>query len=1216
MKWTRRTPDEPLFEALFIYQKGRRESPSLADSLWALGETPAVADYRLNFEAENDCTGSLKIRLVAEKNVLTAEMTQQLAAEFRDNLLSFLKDPAVRLIYPDDAALSRKDNATNRNMKGDTTFQNHSRSETLSFVWTDTALLIRQEIAVLAGIDPSEVRENTSILEIGLDSIDAIKLSSRLRNVGISLAVSLIMTGRTIEGMINGVASASDKAIQPRHSLPDVERRLRDLLERDGYDTRHIEHVLPATPLQEAMFAEMVASGYRNYFNHDMLEIEEHVDIEKLKEAWAAAVDANPILRTSFAPISEPGLPFSYVQVVHKKGTELNWRVESAGRETIEAIFEEERKEAARSPENHPLLALRLLRDKGHWFLCVTIAHALYDGWSIDLLHQDVARFYQGAAVSRPSYHKLLGHIIESSGERSARYWKGTLDGVAPVAFPKQPAAGGIHERVHREEITLSTSSSEVALFCKKQGITAQSLGLACWTIVLAGYLGQLDVVFGTVLLGRNIEDAERIMFPAMNSVAIRTILHGTRSEMLQYVQDALSNIMEHQHFPLRKAKSLANVGGRDLFDTLFIYQRRPMETQPSDKVLYKSVFGSSNAELPVCVEMEAIAERIICRAACRDTVLGEEDTIMLLKRIERVFREIVAYPNEPVFQFTDNGAILISDISIAFKALDRGHSSQTENKQRPDDDWTPLEEQIRSILSSVANIPAVEITKQMTLFHLGLDSISAIKVSALLKKEGIVLAVSEMLRAGTVPNMAKLALSLRHNPAPSDMDGPKSRLLEDVEVQQHLEQYGISVHEVEDVLPATAGQVYMLEMSRSSRGRHYYPSFFHRLTGHVPAETLEISWSRLVSHLTILRTAFLLPPTHGKLPHLQVVLRDVRNPILWREDVRKPLDPQGLQDTSLTVPIKLHASRASDETTITMLRIHHALYDAVSLSHIIRLLGGLCNGGDHILKAGTTGMADFVAFNERNSPVEKRMTFWKTYLAGFRTEWEGSTTSDKELGITTNYYPSLINDIAGFEGLGCRYGLSVQALFLAIFGKIHAKLELDAGNKKKMGSREDVVVGVYLANRSYPLEGLLDLAAPTLNILPLRLRDVVRRSIIDLAGEIQSDLQRIGHAENSCVSLIEIHEWTGVRLDTFVNFLPRPDLARGDVTEQAVNFVRLDEQELAVIDGAKHRGNSADLVEGSTHDGDAGMGESAGLEEEGVPEYRGIYQVCCPIFP
>jgi hypothetical protein len=140
-------------------------------------------------------------------------------------------------------------------------------------------------------------------------------------------------------------------------------------------------------------------------------------------------------------------------------------------------------------------------------------------------------------------------------------------------------------------------------------------------------------------------------------------------------------------------------------------------------------------------------------------------------------------------------------------------------------------------------------------------------------------------------------------------------------------------------------------------------------------------------------------------------------------------------------------------------------------------------------------------------------------------------------------------------------------------------------------------------------LEGLLDLAAPTLNIVPLRVRDVVRRSIIDLAGEIQSDLQRIGHAENSCVSLIEIDEWTGVRLDTFVNFLRDPDLAPGEgtsgvgATEQAINFVRLDEQELAA-EGPKHN-NIADVVDGHTHDGDAGM------EGERVPDYRGIYQVC-----
>src|SRR5213078_2295190 len=135
--------------------------------------------------------------------------------------------------------------------------------------------------------------------------------------------------------------------------------------------------------------------------------------------------------------------------------------------------------------------------------------------------------------------------------------------------------------------------------------VTLQTLGLTCWALVLAGFLGQLDVVFGTILYGRSVEGFEKLMFPLMNSVAVRTILHGSRSDMLKYVQDMLGNISDHQHFPLQKVKVEAGIGNQNLFETLFIYQGRLTKDRTPGKPLYKSIFGYSDVGYPICVEME-----------------------------------------------------------------------------------------------------------------------------------------------------------------------------------------------------------------------------------------------------------------------------------------------------------------------------------------------------------------------------------------------------------------------------------------------------------------------------------------------------------------------------------------------------------------------------------------------------------------------------------
>ena len=1184
MKWTRRNADQPLFESLFVFQKDEASSP-LAESLFKLKESRAEADYPLAFEALRDRTQSLTINVVAQRDVLTEEMAKDLALRFRDTLVDFLKNPSVKL-ERSDQAMSHA-NGTLTSPKKPLTNGFHV------FEWTTVASRIRQEIAALAEIDAHDIQETTSILEVGLDSIDAIKLSSRLRKAGINLPVSVIMSGRTIWAMLKGVTPESDSEPQ-RPSLQHLEKDMRRSLESEGYDLQDVEHVLPATPLQEGMLAEMVASGYHRYFNHDALELEDNVDSIKLREAWRTVVNANPILRTSFAQISDPEIPFSYAQLVHRVGQAIIWSVEEVGGKTIDEVLEEERQRAIESALKGPLLRVKLLTDSGKRFLLVSLPHALYDGWSLDLMHQDVMGAYTSQVFNRPSYHRLLERIINASRKSSSQFWSGTLSGARPVPFPVQKNAGGNLKTVHRQEVELRIKSSKVVSFCKAHGVTAQALGITCWALVLAEYLGQLEVIFGTVLLGRDVQDSEQLMFPAMNSVAIRAILRGSGAEMLKYVQDMLGKIFEHQHFPLRKAKALTGLNSQALFDTLFIYQKRPAVESSSSKKLYRSVRGSSEVEFPVCAEMELMGDSVVWRVACRDTVMGEQDTLELLARVESALNRVIERPQESTVSFDDT-RMASSPTSRKSQSQQNDTAADTESSQG--EEWTPLEEKIRSVLSLVANVPITEIAKEMTLFHLGLDSISAIKVSSLLKKESISLAVSDLLRAGTITNMAQVARLPQQTPTMNGHTPKEVNLLEDAKMKDLLLGRKLQVQNVECVLPATAGQIYMMEMWHSSNGNLFYPKFFYKVHGNIIPERLEQSWDMLVKRLPILRT-LLLRTGQNPISHVQVVLKDVDNPIVWRNDLRNRLDRQHIQrqEEPDAVPVTLYASQSPGETVL-MLRIHHALYDAVSLQGMVDSLTGLCNDNVN-LEITKFGMRDFVAFNATHSPMQMRKAFWKSYLAGAEAEGNRITDpEDRQLSAVSSYHPSLIEDISGLEILARTHGISVQAIFLAVYAKLHTALSLG----EKGQSAKDLVLGFYLANRSHSLEGLSSLLAPTLSIVPLRIRDPAQRPILDIAQDIQSDIFNISRAENSCVSLIEISKWTGVKLDTFVNFLRYPDpVESAGNGEVEVRIVPLSEEDFE--DNA-----AQDLATQSTVDGN----DSAGLS--GSEEYRDIFRVSFP---
>jgi ferricrocin synthase len=178
---------------------------------------------------------------------------------------------------------------------------------------------------------------------------------------------------------------------------------------------------------------------------------------------------------------------------------------------------------------------------------------------------------------------------------------------------------------------------------------------------------------------------------------------------------------------------------------------------------------------------------------------------------------------------------------------------------------------------------------------------------------------------------------------------------------------------------------------------------------------------------------------------------------------------------------------------------------------------------------------------NSTRSPVaiQTAQAFWVNYLA-----------SEKDIPIqlppasfvsrkVRHYRPRLLESVTEAEGKGNEHGLSFQSLFLAAYAFVLAKVV----SPDRIGTRlpVEVTIGVYLANRSLDIEGLLELTHPTFNVVPLRIEISAGASIFDVAKDVQRDLRKIGQIENCGVSLYEIYQWTGVRIDTCVNFLKLP---------------------------------------------------------------------------
>ncbi|KAK3109246.1 hypothetical protein LTR53_017708, partial [Teratosphaeriaceae sp. CCFEE 6253] len=793
---------------------------------------------------------------------------------------------------------------------------------------------------------------------------------------------------------------------------------------------------------------------------------------------------------------------------------------------------------------------MTLVRLASECYMILSLAHAQYDGHSLALLHHDVRVAYDDTHGTRPSYEPLITEALGAAHEEAREFWASCISGADSLPFPTRTVANGL-TATHRAERVSQLSAGEVQSFCKRHGVSIQALAQTCWSLLLAHYTRAFEVVFGVVLACRDSEEAEQMIFPAMNTVPVRATLHGSRLEMLHYMQSMITEMRPYQRTPLRAIQTAcAQAGhvpnGSGLFDTLFVYQHRPQATGSDTTPLYDSVGGSSNVEYPIAVEMEVLGDELVMRAACKDTVLNQTGTSKLLKLLDSVLCAILEDASEPAVDFLEEGVSICGLPAFAMETAKRDDLldilTTSEDVDAPTHDLTPAANIIREILAQVARLPVDTISPTATIESIGIDSISAIKVAALLRKQDIDLAVSEILRAKTAIRMAKTVASKSAGNASQAIPAGEliAKALSERDLTRLPSSSGIDADKVEMISPATAGQIYMLRSWRASQGQLFYPTFRYELEGDADASQLRRAWRALVASRAILRTVFC--ETDDKaMPMLQAVLKE-------RESVPTMLDEEKQKERSAGQPLLAIGLRKIQIGWQLELKIHHALYDAVSLPLLIRDFRILLAGGE--LVRPSVRYPDFLALSVTSDAYQARKTFWTEYLRDIRPMQLRQPAGHGRRKRVEMYRPGLLASVSALEGLARREGVTIQAMLFAAYARLYAGLAIAAENDQQDTPRNrDVMLGIYLSNRSH-LPDLDQLAAPTLNLVPLLVRSPLSSPLVEVAKQVLHGLAELGSARNSAVGLWEVAEWTGVKVDTYVNFLKLPERSEGEGSE------------------------------------------------------------------
>ncbi|KAA8570654.1 hypothetical protein EYC84_000052 [Monilinia fructicola] len=200
--------------------------------------------------------------------------------------------------------------------------------------------------------------------------------------------------------------------------------------------------VFPATPLQESILKEMVQSNFRRYFTVHLFQLNASTQEEKLLRAVDHVIGNSPILRTTFLEVHDPQSSVNYAQIVREdweKATKTKVLVgnDSWSLEQLLQGAEEKLRDGWASIEKH-MFGIFPVHFGDKRFIMMAISHALYDGGSLPMIHDDIKKAYYGEEITkRPEYACYIAEAFHSVNNEAKEFWKATLWNSPPFNISK-----------------------------------------------------------------------------------------------------------------------------------------------------------------------------------------------------------------------------------------------------------------------------------------------------------------------------------------------------------------------------------------------------------------------------------------------------------------------------------------------------------------------------------------------------------------------------------------------------------------------------------------------------------------------------------------------------------------------------------------------------------------------------------------------------------
>nr|POE50466.1 cyclochlorotine synthetase [Quercus suber] len=500
------------------------------------------------------------------------------------------------------------------------------------------------------------IGRDDSFLRIGGDSITAIQMVTAAREAGMALTVKDVFDDPRLFRVAAQVTeidgNGKSHVIDPFSLLPWGEAdafksqiRHQCLLS----DDQTIEDAYPCTSLQEGLMALAIKQP-GSYMARYVYQVPLHVDLARFQVAWERTVEACGNLRTRILSVKATAVqalilndiawePTSGISLRSFMRSASNFRMGYGSRLCRYGLLEQ---------------------PSGERYFALVIHHAVFDGWSLNLLMSTLQQIYHSGSI--PTLQPFTGFIeytMNIDGQKTGEYWKEQLCHAKRATFPPRDA------QVQSENSTSIMRTTIPFPKTTKSSITKATILRAAWALVLARYCDSDDVCFASTISGRHapVAGIDRMIGPSVATVPIRIRLNRqqTVSGLLQQVQAQATEMVAHEQFGLRKISQLGP-DAKEACDVTSLMVIQPIDSMgfsrtDDDAILTAPSNDTYGAEdvvagyytYPLVIQGLTFDEHVELNLTYHENVLSKSRLQALSHHFAHVVQQLLAQDDRPL---------------------------------------------------------------------------------------------------------------------------------------------------------------------------------------------------------------------------------------------------------------------------------------------------------------------------------------------------------------------------------------------------------------------------------------------------------------------------------------------------------------------------------------------------------------------------------------